>query len=61
MEIDDFVIINYPGLGYHKRLGRITGTIDDGFLGKLYVVKVPGFTDGFGLPARHLRPVTRPE
>jgi len=56
LKINDSVIIEYPGLAYHQRRGRITGTMVDDFLGKLYIVKVPGYADGFGLPGRCLRP-----
>jgi len=35
LKINDSVIIEYPGLAYHQRRGRITGTMTDDFLGKL--------------------------
>lgn len=57
MQIGSRVMIEYPGLDFHKRIGTITETIDgngDGLkLGELHVIAVDEFT--VALPAGKFR------
>lgn len=63
MAAPEHIRVNYPGLAYHGRIGRVirripAAEVHDGLLGDYVEFAVEGFPVPFGLPARHCIAVT---